>query len=121
MEEHLIMTKNRLTDTKAQLGDTKAQLDAALNQISKLTVHVRSLQLDSLVSKLNARCPVTFKISGFSDKAEGELKWRSDSFHTHPEGYNMVLVVDDYGDEDGNYTHLSVYLHLKKGLYDDGH
>ena len=105
MEEHLIMTKNELTGTKAQLN--------------KLTVYVRSLQLDALMRKLNVRCPVTFKISELSDKEVGELKWSSDSFYTHHKGYKMTLGVDDYGDEDGNYTHLSVYLHLMKGQYDD--
>ena len=37
VNEHLMMTKNELTDTKAQLNETRIQLDDALKQISSLS------------------------------------------------------------------------------------
>ena len=125
MEEHLMMTKNELTNTKAQLN-------AALKQITSLAALVnaqlcpttsdrdlRSFQLDAMVTMFNFVCPVTFKVSGYKKKKEDDILWYSDPFYTHNEGYKMDLCVDAAGYDDGEGTHLSVYLYLKQGPYDD--
>ena len=125
MEEHLMMTKNELTDTKAQL-------DVALKQVTSLAVlmnaqlcpttsyrDVRSFQLDAMVTMFNFVCPVTFKMLEYKNKKEDDTSWYSDSFYTHNKGYKMELCIDTAGYDDGKGTHLSVYLYLKKGPYDD--
>ena len=106
-EEHLIMTKNELTNTKLQLDDTKAklddtkdQLDAALKQISSLAVlmnaqlhpgssitDVRSTQLDASVTMFKFTCPVTIKMEGYNEKKVNKIQWHSEPFYTHDKGY----------------------------------
>ena len=125
MEEHLMMTKNELTNTKAQL-------DAALKQVTSLAALVnaqlcpttssrdlRSFQLDAMVTMFNFVCPVTFKMSGYKKKKEDDVSWYSDPFYTHNKGYKMDLLVNAAGYDGCKGIHLSVYLCLKQGPYDD--
>ena len=125
MKEHLMMTKNELTNIKSQL-------DVALRQITNLMVLVkaqlcpdtmdpdmRSVQLDAMVTTLTCVCPVAFKMTEYSDKKENDLLWCSDTFYSHNNGYRMCLEVDAVGYGDGEDTHLSVGLSLKKGPHDD--
>ena len=141
MEEHLKMTKNELTDTKAQLSDTKARLNAALEQINSLTAlvkaqlypsisgeDIRYLRLDAMATKVNFTCPVTFKMSEFSDKVENVLEWYSHPFYSHNNGYKMELRVDIYADDDtdtddddidADDDHWSIFFCLMKGPHDD--
>ena len=138
-EEHLIMTKNELTntklrldDTKAKLDDTKDQLDAALKQISSLAVlmnaqlhpgssitDVRSTQLDAMVTMFKFTCPVTIKMEGYNEKKVNKIQWHSEPFYTHDKGYRICLKVYAAGIGNGRGTHLSVFLSVIKGLHDD--
>ena len=128
IEEHLMMTKDELTDTKAQLATTSKQitnltilLSAQLNKGTNLA-DVRPLCLDAIatVVKLgNQACPVTIKMSEFNENKSQEAQWYSDSFYTHNKGYKMCLCVNTGGYGSGKGTHLSVFLYLMKGPHDD--
>ena len=130
IEEHLMMTNYELTNTKAQLA-------AALKQMTSLTAilmnaqlgpntaashaNIRSVHLDSKAEIFkcgNQTCPVTIKMSEYSVKRRDAIEWYSDPFYTHNKGYKMCLNIFAAG-SDGESTHLSVYLHLMKGPYDD--
>ena len=129
MKEHLMMTKDELTNTKAQLN--KTQLDAALKQINSLAMlmnvqlypntsdkDVRSIQLDTMATVFKYICPVTIKTTEFRDKKEIKIEWYSDPFYTHNKGYKMCLRIDAAGN-DGAGAYLSVFPCLMKGPHDD--
>ena len=63
--------------------------------------------------------PVHFKVTKFSQWLKDNVEWYSNPFFAFEGGYQMCLRVDaaGYGDVEG--THVSVYLHLMKGLHDD--
>jgi len=63
--------------------------------------------------------PVTFKISRFTEKMKNRLEWYSDPFFAFWRGYKMCLYVNAGGVGDVEGTHISVYLYLMKGPYDD--
>ena len=63
--------------------------------------------------------PVIFKMSNFTDKLKCAGPWYSKPFLTFDKGHRMCLVVHVGGYGDGEGTHLSVYLYLMKGPYDD--
>ena len=133
VEEHLMITKNELTNAKNELANTKAQLDTALKQINSLAVLVmnvqlspnaidkdfRSVQLDAMLTMFKHVCPVTIKMSEFNVKKINEVRWYSDPFYTHNKGYKMCLNIDAAGNGSGKGTHLSVGLVLMKGPHDD--
>ena len=59
---------------------------------------------------------VILKMSNFAKNKE---IWHSNSFFAFQEGYEMRLGVSAAGSNDGEGTHVSVYLHLMKGPHDD--
>ena len=138
-EEHLIMTKNELTNTKLQLDDTKTKLDdtkdrldTALKQINSLAVlmnaqlhpgscvtNIRYIQLDAMVTMFKYICPATVKMEGYNDNKVNHVIWYSDPFYSHNKGYKICLKVYAGGNGDGEGTHLSVFLALMKGPHDD--
>ena len=116
VNEHLMMTKNELTNTKAQLDD-------ALKQISSLAallnVHLYPIQLDNMARDLKQVCPVTIKMTGFKDKENNMEEWFSNSFYTHNNGYKMCLSIFAGGEGEDRGTHLSLFLHVLRGPHDD--
>ena len=131
VKEHLMMTNHELKDTKAQLAASlkqTASLTAILMNtqfsfnIAASHANIRSVHLDSMAELFkcgNQTCPVTIKMSEYSIKRKDEIQWFSDPFYTHNKGYKMCIGVDAAGNDDGEGTHLSVYMYLMKGPHDD--
>ena len=61
--------------------------------------------------------PVILKVSNFTEKMKNKHWEYSKPFLAFDRGYRMQLRVDTAGHGDG--THISVYLYLMKGPYDD--
>ena len=51
-------------------------------------------------------------------KKDGDT-WYSTPFYSGPQGYKMRLLVDANGDDKGAGTHVSVYVQIIQGEYDD--
>ena len=62
---------------------------------------------------------VILKMSNFAKMKKDKEIWHSKSFFAFQEGYEMRLGVSAAGSNDGEGTHVSVYLHLMKGPHDD--
>ncbi|XP_011408938.2 PREDICTED: TNF receptor-associated factor 5-like [Amphimedon queenslandica] len=60
-----------------------------------------------------------FKLNQFTLKKKGDERWYSPEFYTSPGGYKMSLGVDPNGEGDGKGTHVSCYIYLMAGEYDD--
>ena len=64
--------------------------------------------------------PVTFKVTHFlSQWLKNKETWYSSPFFAFDGGYLLLLQVHAAGSNDGEGTHVSVYLHLMKGPHDD--
>ncbi|XP_065901589.1 TNF receptor-associated factor 4-like [Dysidea avara] len=90
------------------------------------------MQLDSLSTMTETSgdlvCPVVVKVPEFTSKKRDKEEWYSNSFYSHNRGYKMCLRVDPSGndpdpddddDDNAESSHMSVYLYLMKGPYDD--
>ncbi len=60
---------------------------------------------------------VVLKMSDFSKF--NDKNWYSKTFYSHPGGYRMTLTVSTNGDGGEDHGHLSVYICLTGGEYDD--
>ena len=67
----------------------------------------------------NQVAPVIFKLSKFSQWLKAKEEWDSSPFIAFKEGYQMYLKVYATGYGDGEDTHISVFLYLMKGPFDD--
>ena len=63
--------------------------------------------------------PVTMVMRRFISWKMRGLTWNSPSFCSHIGGYKMCLRVDANGDGSGADTHMSVFVYLMRGEYDD--
>jgi TNF receptor-associated factor 4 len=77
--------------------------------------HMKSIVHNFLVELV----PFSFSMPDFELKKSTNSSWYSTSFYTHPRGYKMCLRVEANGLGDGNNTHVSVYLYMMRGEYDD--
>ena len=63
--------------------------------------------------------PVYLEMPDFDKHATTNTEWYSTPFFAYKGGYIMRLQAYAAGTDDGKGTHLSVYLHIMKGPYDD--
>ena len=82
-------------------------------QVGQLT---RDLQMQRVYTPT---CPVELTITNFKKKYEDKQEWKSSPFYTHQNGYKLYLVMYTGGKRSGKGSHISVYLNLAKGEFDD--
>jgi len=79
---------------------------------------VHSHPYDSTLFHDYTKLPVFLKISNFNDMVDKKVLY-TQPFFVFEEGYLMYLTVYPSGYGNGEGTHMSVYLHLLKGPYDN--
>ena len=111
-----------ITDVKSivqlQKKETKKQIDRRFethgeeleNKLHELRTRITSEQRNP---------PVLFRLSDFSDYQDDDEDWHSPAFYTHPGGYRMCLRIYTNGSSDVRGTHLSCYIYLMRGDYDE--
>ena len=62
---------------------------------------------------------MSFKLTDFTSKKAGNVRYKSPAFFSHLNGYTMCLLVKPNGDRAGRNTHISVYISLMQGPNDD--
>ncbi len=60
-----------------------------------------------------------FKMPSFKEKQTNNNEFYSDPFYTHPRGYKVVINIDANGYNEHKGTHVSVWVYLMRGEYDD--
>ena len=114
-QEHLTLTKEKLDSTEDKLVNALQQIDAL-----KVLVHQNKLiTMAALFESGDQVCPVVFKLPEYSKKVEKDVECYTTSFYTHSEGYRMCLSICPGGYYDGKGSHLSMFLYVMKGIYDD--
>lgn len=77
------------------------------------------IDIDEYCSALQHVSPIDITMTGFEQHRKEDDKWYSPPFYTHPSGYKMCLEVYTNGWAEGKGTHISVYVHLMRGEFDD--
>ena len=115
MEAHLSLLSliaqkvPKLQDTVQQQADQIKQQGDLIKQMADLM----RLQIRRLVP------PVDIIMDHFEQHKKNNDAWYSPPFYTHLGGYRMCLEVDANGDGRGKGTHVSVYVCLMRGEFDD--
>jgi len=140
-----IRTKNNAQTKKLSMNDThkssvwKVQCSLAIILLlcSILWIYIRETTIHKLNQQITTSwsqtldqsselsshghqiAPVIVMMSNFTEKVKSKEKWISKPFFAFERGYKMYLSVDAAGDGQGKGTHISVFLYLMKGPYDD--
>ena len=95
--------------------------------LGELREDIKTAQAERKQMKFDIEClhshvglvPFTVTMPNFEEKKLYSITWYSPPFYTHPQGYKMCLRVDANGYGDGNASHVSVFVHMMKGDYDN--
>ena len=88
-------------------------LQNTVQQQGDLICALMKLQMKSLVP------PVNIIMDDFEQHKKSTDEWYSPPFYTHLGGYRMCLSAYANGNGDGEGTHVSVYVRLMRGEFDD--
>ncbi|XP_003391204.1 PREDICTED: TNF receptor-associated factor 4-like [Amphimedon queenslandica] len=114
--EELQKTNKKLQKTNEKLQETNVELQETNEdlQLAKETIQSLQTELQEQNNLLTVSNEV-LKVSQCSQKK----KWHSPGFYTSPGGYKMSLSVYPYGTHTGEGTHVSCFIYLMAGEYDD--
>ena len=123
----VVMIQSTLAKELAQLHKKMEEVETKLTRIIIDTTMIAS-KLQSLDQPQQPGGRVTgtykpvgaeFTMTNFDEYKRDEDRWYSPHFYTHSNGYKMCLRVDANGNASGQGTHLSVFVYLLQGEFDD--
>ncbi len=99
-------------DLQEHENDDNAHLRIAMTTV---------LSLKKQCTLLNTQLHFTsiFKMPSLQEKKENNIEFYSNPFYTHPRGYKMDINIDANGNGDYKGNHVSVWVYLMRGEYDD--
>ena len=128
LQEH----RSIITELKAQLEEGKRDKKHLEERMARLEAKSGNLDTPMVVSKpqapgcLDTRITSTVKpvgaeliMANFDEYKRDNDSWHSPHFHTHPNGYKMCLHVFANGVGSRQGTHLTVYVCLMRGEFDE--
>ena len=93
----------------------KQQNEIIIKQQKELEECKRKLKLNEHVGIL----PLEFIVPKYSKLKETNTVWQSKPFYTHAHGYKLSLQVAPNGLGNAKGTHVSVFIYLMKGEFDE--
>ncbi len=108
----------------------RSKLQERSDQLETLELHVQTQDdQHEQVEKLSHRVliletlvnvpPYYFTMTNFALHKRGTTQWMCPAFHNELGGYKMALEISAYGEGAGKGTHVSVYIRIMRGEYDD--
>ena len=127
----MMLEATQLQNVKQELQRLKVRLQQAEKE--KLSLKHRVTELEEELTKMGGlkqnsvlSCsdqwpvgPGEVFLTNFEQHKKADEEWYSPPFYTHPRGYKMCLRVHCNGRSAGKDTHISVYVHLMRGGFDD--
>ena len=129
VEIEQLATKQRMNDrnsaTKEDIEinkDVRSTMDDASSTQSPSPINIDPVipsSVESSSSNESSLTPFSFTMKSFEHRNQQKVVWFGPPFYTHSGGYKMQLRVDANGTQDGAGTHMSVYVYLMKGEFDE--
>ena len=102
-----------------QLEKLESRIQTLETQNQILSKEVLSADSESFIRAHLRILPVTIVMNGFEEKKKWKRSWKSEPFYTHPCGYKMCLSISANGNSNGENTHVSVYVYIMRGEFDN--
>lgn len=104
-------------------ADSVAESDS--NDLIKAGESLQKIQSIVALRKNNAAMgnirtpPLAYSVVGFKERMKNDDTLITDPFYTHPSGYKMCLVIHFNGYGEGKGTHISVFVKILLGEFDE--
>ena len=120
LSQHLLQAKVNAADLDVlavKAGVTRLEMAELESEI----VETRLIALSSTerLSKLERGNKHTFMVSQYEKKKMSERPYTSQPFYSCPNGYHMAIRVYANGRGEGQGTHVSVFVELVQGKFDE--
>ena len=114
--DELRQTRLRIKQLENSISVTRVKKHDELTMARSFieSYHLWQLFINSLFDQVKLTI-----LSDFATKMRHKQWWDSSPFFAFNRGYQMFLRVRAAGNDDGEGTHVSVYLHLMNGPHDD--
>ena len=109
-KSHLSLTRKEMVKLENTISSQMATISSLENTISMLKEYLCTFSREKFI---------TFNLPGYRLKKEDGAIFYSEPFHTSPGGYKMCVRVDPKGYGTSKGTHVSIFLRILKGPYDD--
>ena len=117
LEQRMTILKTVFERRMAKLENKVVELDRMIT--SKPQPLGQPQQPDGHVTGTYKPVGAEFTMTNFAEYKRDSDIWYSPHFYTHPNGYKMCLRVDANGIGSGRGTHLTVFVCLMRGEFDD--
>lgn len=119
--------RQELATRDAEMIKIQTQLKKREQEVNELKTRLQSVEeeLDDVKSDCHVLKstvflpPIEFVMIDFIKHKQKEVQWLGPPFYSHLGGYCFCLSVDANGSEDGKKTHISLYVNLMKGEFDE--
>ena len=132
-ENKVIKAENQAIKAETQAMKAENQAIKAENQAIKAenqAIKAENKALQETVKQLQSNCallqscvnptpPFYFIVRNVKHYMQGDLTWTSQPFYSHSGGYKMCSLVYANGYGSGKGTHLSLFVAIMRGEYDD--
>lgn len=105
----------KVRDQDQQLMHVQLQIADLGRQASLDRLQHRVQTLETLVSVP----PYYFTLTNYALHKRGTTQWMCPPFYTELGGYKMAIEISANGEGAGKNTHVSVYIRIMRGEYDD--
>ena len=105
-------------DIPAHEEDDKLHLRMALDEVATMKKQ-REEDATKILRNGAPAASLTFALTGFTKKKDDNDQFNSPTFYSSPKGYHMVINVYANGHGTGIGTHLSAFVNIMEGKYDD--
>ena len=134
--QEVVKLNQRISELEERYEDSRAEVAelriANQNLVAEVGQKIQTAQADTKQEITKERkydmaalhshvglVPFNVTMTGFEQKKCSNYQWYSPPFYTHPRGYKMCFNVyaNGYGGSKG--SHVSVFVNMMKGEYDD--
>ena len=126
----VILEATKIATLKEELESMKKQLEESERENLYLKHRVSDLEQEQAKMKLEGSPtfvhsdqwpvgPGEMFLTDFEQRRKMDDEWYSPPFYTHPRGYKMCLRVLCNGRGSGKGTHVSLFIHLMRGEFDE--
>ena len=112
-------TNNKQLEEEIKHMKTKQPVALHSGQSPLDTGHISLPQHDTCLTGTFKPIGGEFTMTDFDEYRRDDDVWYSSHFYTHPRGYKMCLRVDANGNGSSKGKHLSVFIHIMQGEFDD--
>ena len=120
VKRHLSMVSEQVPQLQCKVEQQQKQIEALTSQVQALATAIKpeALITQAVPSPMFIPLPNIVMTDFEQHKKKGD-SWYSPPFYSHIGGYTFCIRVDANGTGDGKGTHVSVYIYMMRGEYDD--